>query len=153
MSGSQGRALSAAATNTHEVSIVCTCAAIVGNGGGVGCACFAWGCGGGGSGAVFGTVGTGETALPFDSAGFGAWRLALTRGAGVSRARFGARPLALNPSACSAAAAVCGGGGTARAGANDRRKMMPCPMVTKAMRATKNIMCAANRCYRSLSST
>ena len=71
MSGSQGRALSAAATNTHEVSIVCTCAAIAGNGGGVGGACCARGCGGGG-GAVFGTVGTGETALPFDSAGFGA---------------------------------------------------------------------------------
>ena len=32
-------------------------------------------------------------------AGFGAWRLALTRGAEDARARFGARPLAPNPCA------------------------------------------------------
>ena len=75
-------------------------------------------------------------------AGFGAWRLALTR--------FGAWPLALLSSAFVATAAVPGGGGAAHSGANDRRNAMPCPMVTKATRPTKSNMCEANRLYRSL---
>ena len=67
--GTQGRTLSATATNTNETSIVCTCAAIAGNGDGVGGACCNSVCSGGVGGAVVGTDGAGETPLPLDSAG------------------------------------------------------------------------------------